>query len=42
MVVADYIVQAYLNAVGGEEFYFSVFSLLFVFAVIYFFYKVSE
>lgn len=42
MVVADYIMPVFLNAIGGADFYYSLFSLLFVFTVVYFFYKISE
>jgi hypothetical protein len=42
MVVADSIVQAYINILGGSDVYFSAFALPFVFVVVYFFYKISE
>jgi len=42
MVVGDYIITAFLGAIGGPDFYFSIFSLLFVFTVIYFFYNISK
>jgi len=42
MVVSDFVVQAYLEFLGGAEIYFNIMATLFIFTVIYFFHKVSE
>lgn len=42
MVVADSIINAYLDILGGPDFYFTLLSFVFVFSVLYFFYKISD